>query len=104
MENKKPFKRVDVESQQEQAESTDTLDEVMEQIDNNVDDAVVDLLQELGYNAKRDMTLEETQELQEQLTRDNLEVQIEPEQQDDTYKVAIKVSQVAKVLTFNLPD
>ena len=95
---------MDVESQQEQAESTDTLDEVMEQIDNNVDDAVVDLLQELGYNAKRDMTLEETQELQEQLTRDNLEVQIEPEQQDDTYKVAIKVSQVAKVLTFNLPD
>jgi hypothetical protein len=107
MEQRKPFQKINIEQpSKEQKESQERLaqmvDAQMELIDIEVDNAMIDLIRELGYNAERGMTLEETQELHERMKKAGHYIAIETEQEGTTYIVKLQVIQLAKTLRFEL--
>lgn len=108
MKRKEPFQKlnIDIESHREnekvQTEVSQIVDAMMEKIDAEVDNALVGLLKELGYDAKDGMTLEEAQSLHKEMEEAGQFIDIETHQEGDTYIVELKVVQLARTLTFNL--
>jgi hypothetical protein len=104
VEQREPMQKltVDKEAMRKTRERTQMVDAMMEQIDHEVDLAVIDLLKELGYDAKEGMTLEEAQKLEKEMANSGQYISIVPRQEEDTYIVELQVVQLARTLKFDL--
>jgi hypothetical protein len=104
VEQREPMKKlsIDKKKQKEVRERTAMVDAMMEQIDHEVDLAVIDLLKELGYEAKEGMSLEEAQKLEAEMSKAGQYISIVPRQEEDTYIVDLQVIQLARTLKFDL--
>jgi myo-inositol-1-phosphate synthase len=105
---KEPFQKlnIDVEAHREnekvQTEISQAVDAMMEKVDNEVDKALIDLLKELGYDARDGMTLEETQKLHKEMEDAGQFIDVDTHQEGSTYIVELKVVQLARTLKFDL--
>jgi hypothetical protein len=82
MEQKKPMKRVTVESikkQQEARQLEGLIEEVHANFHEEIEKKVLTVLADLGYDVYDGMTEEELKRLHSELTRDGISVTIEPE-------------------------
>lgn len=82
MEQKKPMKRVTVESIKKQKEARqleELIDKVHANVHEEIEKKVLTVLADLGYDVHDGMTEEELQRLHSELTRDGVSVIIEPE-------------------------
>lgn len=104
MEQKEPFKKLTIEPKRKKEEVIEQhIDLVMSQIDQRIDEEVVKVLNELGYNdAKEGMTHEEAHELHERMMESGDSIAIETTQEGTNYIVKINIVQVARTLTFDL--
>lgn len=103
MEHKKPFKKLTIPDKKvEPTIKPQMIDELMAQIDREVDLAMVDLLRQLGYDAKEGMTHEEAKELQKKMREADEFVSIDTRQEGNSYIVEMRVVQLAKTLKFDL--
>jgi putative heme iron utilization protein len=105
---KEPFQKlnIDIEAHREnekvQNEVSQAVDAMMEKVDSEVDKALIDLLKELGYDAKDGMTLEEAQELYKKMEEAGQFIDVDTHQEGNTYIVELKVVQLARTLKFDL--
>jgi 5'-3' exonuclease len=105
MEQRKPFKRVTIpEKKHEPVIEPSMLDAQMALIDEEVDRAMVELLNELGYEASENMTLEQYEQLAKRMENDGIYVSIHTETNKMNYDVKLQVLQVAKTLRFTLAE
>jgi hypothetical protein len=103
MNNKKPFKRVNIEEVKAQKVVQEKLDELMSKVDEAVDSAMISLLNEMGYpEAQEGMTFEQTKALHKKMKEAGSYVDIQHEQKGNKLVVTLKVVQEARVLEFDL--
>lgn len=102
MKEREPFKRLNVEELRKKRAIEEAMNDFMLKADLEINRAVVEVVNELGYSAKEDMPLEETQELASKMKADGVEVSVRTSQEGKTYTAEVVVIQVSRALEFNL--
>jgi C-terminal processing protease CtpA/Prc len=105
MQSKRHFQRLtidDMKAKKAQIEMERKLAELMSYIDDKINSAVNDVVNELGYTCNDEMTFEEIQQLNQQMQQDGISLEVETKQVDSKYIAVIKVVQVARTLEFDL--
>jgi hypothetical protein len=105
MESKRHFQRVTIDEMKQrraEMELERKLAELMSYIDQQIEEAVGEVMNELGYVYDNNMTYEEIKELHEQLEREGISFDVDTQQVGSKYIANIKVSQLARTLEFDL--
>ena len=101
----KHFQRItinDMQVKKASSELEDYLAEYAEEVSNTINTHVTEVMNELGYNYNDNMTIEEIQDIKNKMDEDGVDILIDDEMDGETYKVAIKVVQTARVIEFKM--
>lgn len=80
------------------------VDEFAHYIDSKTDEAIVAVINELGFTARLGMSLDEYKSVVEEMKAEGITLEIQTEWNTSTHKVIIQVIQEARVLSFDLEN
>lgn len=83
-------------------EMVSAIDYLAHKIDEETEKAIVEVAQEMGYEARAGMTLEEASELHKKMLADGYYLNTSTEQVGSKYVVTVSIVQTARVLEFDL--
>lgn len=105
MKKREPFNKLTIPDKKEDKTQLAHMDYQMELIDQKIDNELLGIIKELGYDVKDgELTLEETQEITRQMDEAGEYIKIEPSQDGSIYTIKIQVIQTVRTLTFDLSE